>query len=348
MAANINTSANPDQPRRVFVTGGTGFLGHSLLPLLIAQGWQVRALVRHPDQHPWLRALSVDVVAGDVEDAALLDQAVAGCQYVIHAAGRFRFWGAAEQFERPNVQGTAHMIHGAIQAKVTRFVHISTLAVIGTPQPGRIIDETHPTAPSDPYQVSKLQGETLVMQAFEQSKLPAIILRPGAFYGPYGRYAFNRLFFEEPLIKKWRIKVDGGQHLTFPVYVGDVAAAALAALTNGMPGERYNICGDMLTHNAINAVVSQIAGISPFRLNVPGWSLIALAYAWTQLSRLTHVEPYYPLNLRSYVFSDWPIRVDKAVRDLGFAPIPFAEGARQTVDWYRAAGLWRGPKGAGD
>ena len=98
----------------------------------------------------------------------------------------------------------------------------------------------------------------------------------------------------------------------------------------------------MLTHNAINDVVSRIAGISPFRLNIPGWSLIALAYVWTQLSKLTHVEPYYPLNLRSYVFSDWPIRIDKAVHDLGFAPIPFVEGAQHTVDWYRSAGLWRG------
>ena len=342
MLPDNNTAAIPDSQRRVFVTGGTGFLGHSLLPLLIAQGWQVRALVRHPDQHAWLRGLPVDVVTGDVEDAVLLEQAVNDCQYVIHAAGRFRFWGASEQFTRPNVHGTANVLSAAIQARVKRFVHISTLAVIGTPQPGRDIDENHPTAPTDPYQVSKLQGEGLVKQAFDHSNLPVIILRPGAFYGPYGRYAFNRLFFEEPLIKKLRIKVNGGRHLTFPVYVGDVAAAAVAALSRGTPGERYNICGDRLTHNAINAVVSQIAGISPFRLNIPGWSLIALAYGWTQLSKLTHVEPYYPLNLRSYVFSDWPIRIDKAVRDLGFAPISFAEGAQYTVDWYRTAGLWRG------
>ena len=334
-------NGTPDPARRIFVTGGTGFLGHSLLPLLVAEGWTVRALVRQPDQHPWLRDLAVEVAVGDVEDAAAVRQAMDGCHDVIHAAGRFRFWGSAAQFEHPNVQGTDNVVQAAIAAKVERFVHISTLAVIGTPQPGRVIDEDHPTAPTDPYQRSKLAAETLVLNAFRDQALPAIILRPGAFYGPYGRYAFNRLFFEEPLIRKLRIKVDGGQHLTFPVYVGDVARAALLALTHGTPGERYNICGERLTHNAINAIVSRTAGISPFRLNIPGGALIALAYAWTQLSRLTGVEPYYPLNLRSYVFSDWPIRIDKAVRDLDFAPTPFAEGAQQTVAWYRASGLWR-------
>jgi nucleoside-diphosphate-sugar epimerase len=299
--------------------------------------------MRHPEQQPWLRDLPIEVIAGDVGDAALLVQAVSGCDYVIHAAGHFRFWGATEQFEQVNVQGTANVVQAAVRAGVEKFIHVSTLAVIGTPQPGCDIDENHPTHPGegDPYQRSKLRGEDVVLDAYRNDGLPAVILRPGAFYGPYGRYAFNRLFFEEPLIKRWRIRVDGGRHITFPVYIADVATSAILAIERGTPGERYNISGDRLNHNQINAIVSDLSGISHFRFGVPSWSMLALAYVWTKLSTLTHVEPYYPLNLRYYVFNDWPIRIDKACRELGFTPTPFHEGAMRTLEWYEQSGLWR-------
>jgi len=328
----------------VFVTGGTGFLGHSLLPILVNRGWQVRALVRHPEQHPWLNALPIEVLIGDVGDVAQLAHAVAGSDYVVHAAGHFRFWGAADQFDQVNVQGTINLIRAATRAGVEKFIHISTLAVIGTPSPGCDIDENHPTNPGDPYQRSKLKGEGVVLDAYRNDGLPAVILRPGAFYGPYGRYAFNRLFFEDPLMKGLRIKVDGGRHITFPVFIEDVAISVLLAIERGTPGELYNISGDRLTHNQINAIVSELAGISPYRFAVPSWSMLALAYLWTKLSALTRIEPYYPLNLRYYVFNDWPIRIDKACRELSFVPTPFHEGAKRTLDWYEHSGLLRRTK----
>ena len=77
----------------IFVTGGTGFLGRSLLPMLVSAGYHVRALTRHPAQYLWLRDLGVEIVEGQVEDADLIARSVQGCGFVIHAAGRFRFWG---------------------------------------------------------------------------------------------------------------------------------------------------------------------------------------------------------------------------------------------------------------
>ncbi len=324
----------------IFVTGGTGFLGHSLLPLLVSAGYHVRALTRHPAQYPWLHKLGVEIVEGHVEDENLIAQAVQGCGYVIHAAGRFRFWGKREQFERTNVQGSANVMQAALQAGVAKFIHISTVVVVGHPLPNRMVDETHPTNPVDPYQRSKLKGEQLALQYHRDHALPVVILRPGAFYGPYGRYAFNRLFFEDPL-KGLLIQVNQGHYVTFPAYTGDVASSILAALERGVPGEVYNICGESITHHEANHIISDEAGITHFRINVPGWSMVALAYLWTALSEYTRVEPYYPLNLRSYVFNYWRVSSEKACRELGFQPIPFREGTRRTLAWYREAGIWR-------
>src|SRR5262249_39812848 len=122
---------------------------------------------------------------------------------------------------------------------------------------------------------------------------------------------------------------------------GDVAASAIAALDQGTPGEVYNICGECMTHQEANAIVSEEAGITHFRINVPAWPMIGLAYLWTALSEYTRVEPYYPLNLRSYIFNNWRVSSEKARQALGFSPISFREGVRRTLNWYREIGVWK-------
>jgi nucleoside-diphosphate-sugar epimerase len=112
-----------------------------------------------------------------------------GCQYVVHAAGLFRFWGTEDDFHQINVEGTANVVQMAEQMNISRFIHISTIAVVGQAPVGQAITEDTPCRPLDAYQRSKLAGEEEV----NKSPLPVVILRPGAFYGPGGTYGFNRL-----------------------------------------------------------------------------------------------------------------------------------------------------------
>jgi dihydroflavonol-4-reductase len=121
----------------------------------------------------------------------------------------------------------------------------------------------------------------------------------------------------------------------FPVYVGDVADGVLLALEHGRPGETYNLCGAPISHRDAFDVVCAEAGLRWPRLNLPGWMGIAAAHGLEALSALTRREPFYPINLRSYVYNDWHVSSEKARRELGFAPREFREGARRTIAWYR-------------
>lgn len=329
----------------VFVTGATGFLGHHLVPQLVASGYRVRALARPTSDVRHLQDSNIEVVTGDVLDAATLQQSLAGCRHVVHAAGLFRFWGAREAFERVNVQGTANVVEAARKHAVARFIHISTIAVVGQHPPDVVIDETVKCQPADPYQRSKFDAENFVRMFARAANLPAIILRPGAFYGPWGRYAFNRLFFEDPL-KGLRLQVHGGRRITFPAFVPDVAWAIVAALQSGRTGETYNVSGEPLSHRQANAIVSRLAGISSLRLNISAGLMLQLARWMTAQAERTHREPYYPIYMASYVFQDWRVSSDKARVELGFTPTPFEEGARQTLEWYWAQGLFRRPRAA--
>jgi nucleoside-diphosphate-sugar epimerase len=200
------------------------------------------------------------------------------------------------------------------------------------------LDEQVLCEPRDDYQRSKLRAEKLVLAAHRKEGLSTIVLRPGAFYGPWGRYAFNRMFFEDPL-KGLPLGVHFGKRITFPAFVPDVSRVIWAALTRGRPGEVYNVVGSSLTHAYVHKTVSRLTGIRSWRINPPGVSLIFLARVWSLLSRFTGREPYYSIGMVPYVFCDWNATSDKARRELGFVPTCFEEGARQTVAWYRQQGV---------
>ncbi|MCS7252168.1 MAG: NAD-dependent epimerase/dehydratase family protein [Anaerolineae bacterium] len=327
---------------RLLVTGATGFLGRNLCPYLIDRGYCVRALVRPSSDWRFLAERGAEIMFGDVRDLASVQMAVAGCEMVIHAAAYFRFWGPRDHYWQVNVEGTRNVIHAAERAGIQRFVHISTVAVIGRPRSDATIDETYSCQPVDDYQRTKLEGERIVQQAVHRG-LPAVILRPGAFYGPWGRYAFNRLFFED-FLKGLRLQVHGGQRYTFPIFVPDLCRVIEAALSLGRVGEIYNVADRSRRHAEIYEIVARIAGTSAWRINVPALPMLVLAWAWTRLADLTGREPYYPLALASYVFYDWKISSEKAERELGFRPTPFEEGARQTLEWYWAQGILPRPR----
>jgi dihydroflavonol-4-reductase len=318
----------------ILVTGGTGFLGHHLIPALQQAGYPVKVLVRSSSDVEFLHRCRVETAAGDLNNRDSLVAAMEGCRYVIHAGGLFRLWGEQQAFEETNVQGTAHILEAALRAGIERFVHVSTVAVIGVPSNGRVIDEAYPCQPEDYYQRSKYDAENMVRMFAISTRFPAIIVRPGAYYGPWGHYAWNRRFFEDPM-RGLRVQVHNGRRITFPVFVPDVAQGIIAALERGKVGETYNISGDPITHNEANLTISRLLMIGSWRVNMPANLMLWVANQMARVAEETHREPFYPVTLAKYVFYDWNVSSDKARKELGYTTTPFEEGARQTVDWYR-------------
>jgi nucleoside-diphosphate-sugar epimerase len=320
----------------IFLTGGTGFLGRHLVPVICRAGIPLRLLTRHPGAYPWLAHYpQVEVVAGDLLDAELVAQAMQGCTQVIHAGGMFRFWGDEQAFTAVNAKGTENVLRAAVAQRIERLVHVSTVAVIGHPDPTRIIDETEPPDPADPYQRSKWAAEQIAHHYASEHGLPVVIIRPGAYYGPLGHYAFNRLFFKDPM-RGIIMQVNGGRHIIFPAFIRDVAQGAMLALQRGQAEAVYNLCGDWISHHEAFDIVCEEAHLRWPRLPIPGWLGIQTARLLEALAVVTRSEPFWPLNLRSYVYNNWRVSSEKARRELGFAPTPFREGARQTIAWYRA------------
>lgn len=325
----------PPESDPILVTGATGFVGRNLCLYLAEKKYRVRALVRRTSDYGFLDALGAEKAWGDLRDPASVMAAAEGCRAIIHAGAVFRFWGRREEFWAVNVQGTQNALEAARRAGMSRFVHISTIAVVGKPPTEGLITEETSCQPQDAYQESKLEAERRVLAFGRESGLPVIVLRPGAIYGPWSHYAFNRLFVEDPL-RGLAFRVHGGRHITFPVFVRDVAWAAEAALTRGCPGEVYNICGPCMSHREVGEALERLIGRNIRWIPAPAWGMIVLARVWTAISRWTGREPYYPIGLYPYVFYDWRVSAEKAQRELNYEPTPLEEGLRQTLEWYRS------------
>ena len=170
---------------KILLTGGTGLLGNHLARALVADGREVRALVRSPEKARGLLPAACEIVAGDVLDAASLRRGIDGCDVVYHAAGLPEQWLPDDAtFQRVNVDGTAHLVDAALAAGVRRFVYASTIDVFAW-RPGEPFDESRldeqpkPTA----YERSKQDADRLVTAALQRG-LPAVFLHPSAIYGP--------------------------------------------------------------------------------------------------------------------------------------------------------------------
>src|SRR5258705_11988276 len=133
-----------------FVTGATGFLGSHVARALIAQGAQLRLLVRSSSDLRNIADLNTERVAGDLRDPASFEKALSGCEALFHVAADYRLWVRdPEQMYRSNVEGTRALIEAARKQGVRRIVYTSSVATMGFSSKGSLADENSPVALAD-------------------------------------------------------------------------------------------------------------------------------------------------------------------------------------------------------
>jgi nucleoside-diphosphate-sugar epimerase len=182
---------------RVFVTGGTGFIGGHVIRALRARGDEVRALVRNPDKGRPLAELGCELVSGSLESRAAIASGMEGCDAVIHGAAVYEV-GIPESEHRAmyeaNVLGTENVLRAALDAKVPKVVYISTVAAFGNTH-GEVVDESyeHPRGSfTSYYEETKVEAHRLAKRLIAEEGLPCVIVQPGGVYGPDDHSAVGR------------------------------------------------------------------------------------------------------------------------------------------------------------
>src|SRR5690349_2803366 len=174
--------------RTIFITGATGLVGGHAVEEALRRGHRVRALVRATSDTRWLDEWGVEKVPGDLEDPEALRRGVAGADWVFNCAAKVGDWGTLEEFRRLNVEALRLLLDAATEARVERFVHVSSLGVYEGRGHFGTDETTAPAAQSlDAYTRSKVEAEALALRYHKERGLPVAIVRPGFIYGPRDR-----------------------------------------------------------------------------------------------------------------------------------------------------------------
>ncbi len=328
---------------RALVTGATGFVGAAVARALLAEGWQVRALVRGGSDRRNIAALAVEPVVGDLTDPASLERALEGCEAAFHVAADYRLWAPRPQeLYRANVEGTGFLLDAARRAGVTRVVYTSSVATVGLPADGHPGAEDTPVSLADMighYKRSKFLAEQRAREAVAAG-VPVVIVNPSTPIGPgdvkptpTGRIVLDAALGRTPAY------VDTGLNI---VHVDDVAAGHLLAFHRGRIGERYILGGEDMTLRQILTLIAQLVGRSPPRIRLPHGAVLPVAYVSELYARLTGkptrvtVEGVRMARKRMFFSSA------KAARELGYRSRPPSEAFADALRWFREQGYLQG------
>jgi len=305
------------------ITGATGFIGSHLATRLLQQGHQVRVLCRKESTGKLLPELSqkAEIALGDLKDRDSLDRAIQGATHVYHCAGQVADWGADQEFNAANVQGTAWLLESAARVGIRRFVHLSSIAVFGVPSPAKFDDST-PYGPGlDPYSRTKIEGERLVLAAYREKTLPVTVLRPAVVYGA------RSTWLEEPLRMMERGKMfllDRGSGTCHPCYIETLIDAMLLVAEHPKAIGQAYIVGDddPIPFSTYFQGVATLAGKGPIRRSIPLQVARAMATTFEATARLTRskTRPLLTHTAIDMVCTRSQMSMEKIRRDLGFQP----------------------------
>ncbi len=322
---------------RVFVTGGTGFIGTHVVAALRARGHEPVCLVRHPAKAAAAFAAPVPaLVEGDLADVGALARGCDGAAAVVHLAGLTAARSRAELFA-VNADGTRAVVDvvRASRGAIGRVIHVSSLAAAGPAPFGVPLTGAEPPHPVSDYGRSKLAGEGHVRELH----VPWVILRPPAVYGPHDR-EFLRLF---TLAARGVAPLFGGgtQRLSL-VYGPDLADAIVACLEHLPPQSPVYYPAHPETTTARDLVEGIAAALQTRTriLPLPRTLVRPLFFVTGTAARLARRATLLSTDKANELLADaWtcaPTALEQAVGWRAGTDLP--TGLRATADWYRAAG----------
>jgi nucleoside-diphosphate-sugar epimerase len=324
---------------KVLVTGGTGFTGSHTVRALVAADHKVRLLVRDPAK---VRAAFEsdgftphDVVVGDMTDAAAVDDALAGCDAVVHAAALVDLRRAAARLvEGQNARGVELVVGGAVRRGLPSIVYVSSLGAFFTPG-GPPLSPELPIAPgTTAYARSKAQAERYVRRLQEQGA-PIRISYPAGIVGPNDPAMSATNAAIRSMVRDIGLITSSGFQV---VDVRDLAMLHLKLLDLPAGPHRYAAAGKMLTWSDLFHLLDGLIGRHVRRVRVPGGLLRAAGSASDVVKRFYDFD--FPLTRDGMEFmTRWPgADADRTTCELGLHFRDAAETYRDTLIWMYQAG----------
>jgi len=316
---------------KYFVTGATGFVGGEIVKQLVGRGHKVAALVRSPHKATILKALGVEIHAGDITDRETLKAPMTGVDGVFHVAAWYKVGVKDPHADQINVDGTRNVLKTMQTLEIPRGVYTSTVAVFSDTQ-GAVPDETyHYDGPHlSEYDRTKWIAHYRVAAPKIEEGLPLTIVMPGVVYGPGDTSSMHAALVD---LLRGRMPMTPARTAFCWGHIEDTARGHILAMEKGKPGETYIITGPRHTFEYAFDLAASIAKVRAPLFHPGPHMMRAMAGTMGIAERfLTLPSALTPEALRVLAGTTYFGANDKAVRELGFSPRPLEEGMAQTLE----------------
>ncbi len=331
---------------RVFITGATGFIGAHVVRAHLAEGWQVRCLVRASSPGTTLAGLPVERVQASLSDPQQLGSALRGCDAIQHVAGIYDTSpGGAERMHHIHVQVTRALCEAALEQGIERLVYCSSSVTIGWGSLARPADEDSP--PPDPdsafgrgtalraYHDSKLAGERAIQRAARRG-LHAVTVNPDYVVGPWDlKPTSGAMILAQG--RRWvPIYPRGGKCF---IDAADCGLGHLRALERGRPGERYLLGVHNLSYRDFMARVARVVGRPRPLLPLPRRATRAIgrlggALVHLGVEQAAVLDPYLLRSMQQQRYRDG----GRASREFDLPRTPIDQSIEAAWRWFRDHG----------
>ncbi len=323
---------------KYLITGATGYIGTQLTKRLVAEGNTVHALYRSESKVGELKDLSnVILKKGDLLDKPSLEAAVAGCDAVFHVAAFAKPWDKDPRtFYEYNFDGAVNVFEAAHQAGARRIVFTSTAGTMNPSQPGKPSWEDAPRTVDyfTDYDRSKGQAEE-VAKRMSGNGLDIVTVNPSRVYGPgllsdsNGVTRMVRMYLDG----KFRLLPGDGNSIGNYVFIDDVVEGHLLAMQRGRAGERYIIGGANVSFNEFFEILAALSGKKQRMIKVPLPVMNIAGHLMEWRAKLTGIPPILTPPWVKRFHYNWELSIDKAKRELGYAPLGLEQGLMKTLRW---------------
>lgn len=321
---------------KVLVTGASGFLGSHVVERLQARGDDVRCLVRKSSNTSLLQKLGVELAYGAIDQHDTLPDAVRGVDAIIHCAGLVKARDA-DEFDAVNHKGAAALAEAAAEhaPNLTRFVHVSSAAVMGPGAPGVKRTRDDEPNPVTEYGRSKLRGERAVLAL--KDKIPVTVLRPPAIYGPRDPEMFA---FFQMVSYGLAMKMGGGFESMVIIYGEDCADACVTAIDRDVPsGSVYFVTdGEARSFDAMADAIARALEVDTWARPTVPIPLLRFAARFSEaFGKATNKAMMFTQDkVNELAIKHFDFDTSHTREELGWKPrTSFDEGTRKTAQWYR-------------
>jgi hypothetical protein len=314
---------------RLFVTGGSGFIGGALVSHLVAEH-EVWAMARSDETADQVERLGATAVRCDL--ASVQPSHLGGVDAVVHCAAIASDWAPPGEFDRVNTGGTKTMLAVSKAAGVRRFVHMSSDSVLFAGRDLRDMNEDTPYPPTTfPYARSKQAAEKLVVAA-TAPQFETVCVRPVLVWGPNDKTVLPELV---ELIDRGAFAwVDGGRHRVSTTHVANVVHGTVLALERGRSGGVYFLTdGPPVVLADFFTRYLATVGREPGDRSVPGWLLRALGASAETVWRIVRpgVEPPLSREAAATLSVDITVSSNLAADEIGYRPVIDREQGLQAL-----------------